>query len=96
MPSKAYVRVRRVPPKALGPLLRAARERMGLSQGEAARQAGIPQPYLSFIEAGRRTPSMVVAESLASTLGLTLPECRQLYAAAVDDAGRSHPARTSA
>ncbi|MEU7384939.1 helix-turn-helix transcriptional regulator [Streptomyces sp. NPDC042207] len=87
--------MRRTPPKALGPLLRAARVRAGLSQGEAARRAGIRQPYLSAIEAGQRTPSTVVAEALADTLRLTLPECRQVYAAAVTDAGRSHPTRAT-
>lgn len=96
MDSKTLVRVRRVPPKALGPLLRAGRERAGLSQSEAARRAGIGQPYLWMLEAGQRTPSMAVAELLAETLALTLTECRQLFAVAVDDAGRSHPDRATA
>lgn len=93
MDSKTLIRVRRTPPKALGPLLRTARERAGLSQGETARRAGIPQPYVSVLEAGQRVPSMAVAELLADVLALTLPECKSLYAAAVNDAGRSHPAR---
>ncbi|MEV5611504.1 helix-turn-helix transcriptional regulator [Streptomyces sp. NPDC052225] len=93
MGSKVLIRVRRTPPKALGPLLRDARQRAGLTQGQTSRDAGIPQPYLSRLEAGQRVPSMAVAERLADVLRLTLPECRTLYAAAVSDAGRSHPAR---
>lgn len=96
MDSKASFRVRRTPPKALGPLLRAARERAGLSQSEAARRAGIGQGYVWLLEAGQRAPSMAVAELLADVLALTLPECRTLYGCAVEDAGRSHPDRASA
>ncbi|MCT9078791.1 helix-turn-helix domain-containing protein [Streptomyces fulvoviolaceus] len=89
------MRVRRTPPQGLGPLLRAARKRAGLSQSETARRAGLGQGYVWMLENGQRTPSMKVAELLADTLGLTLDECRTLYAAAVSDAGRSHPARAS-
>jgi transcriptional regulator with XRE-family HTH domain len=96
MESKALVRVRRTPPQALGPLLRAARERAGLSQSETARRAGIGQGYVWLLEAGQRTPSTKVAELLADVLQLRLGECRQLFAIAVDDAGRSHPDRASA
>ncbi|WP_406360325.1 helix-turn-helix transcriptional regulator [Streptomyces sp. NBC_00715] len=77
-------------------MLRAARERTGLSQSEAARRAGIGQPYLWMLEAGQRVPSTAVAELLADVLRLTLAECRDLFAASVDDAGRSHPARATA
>lgn len=96
MDSKILIRVRRTPPEALGPLLRSARARAGLTQGAAARGAGIPQPYLSMLEAGLRVPSMAVAELLGDVLRLTLPECRALYGCAVSDAGRSHPARAGA
>ncbi|MFC5670830.1 helix-turn-helix domain-containing protein [Streptomyces incanus] len=77
-------------------MLRAARERAGLGQREAARRTGLTHGYLWLLENGQRTPSMAVAELLADALALTLEECKQLYAAAVDDAGRSHPARASA
>ncbi|MFF3891791.1 helix-turn-helix transcriptional regulator [Streptomyces sp. NPDC001812] len=76
-------------------MLRAARERAGLGQQEAARRAGLTQGYVWLLENGRRTPSMAVAELLADALALTLEECRTLYGAAVDDAGRSHPARAT-
>lgn len=96
MQSKALVRVRRTPPKAIGRILRKARERQRLSQSEVARRVGIGPAYVWLLERGERTPSMVVAELLADVLALRLDECRQLYAAAVTDAGRSHPARASA
>lgn len=96
MESKALIRVRRTPPKALGPLLRTAREQAGLSQSEAARRAGIGQGYLWLLEAGQRTPSMKVAELLGDVLQLRLDECRILYGCAVEDAGRSHPDRVTA
>lgn len=96
MDSKALIRVRRTPPQALGPLLRAARERAGLSQSEAARRAGVGQSYVWLLERGQRTPSMAVAELLADVLALTLDECRTLYGCAVTDAGRSHPDRVTA
>jgi hypothetical protein len=34
-----------------------------------------------------------VAEALANVLQLSLPECQQLYGAAVTDAGRCNPQR---
>ncbi|MFE7648672.1 helix-turn-helix domain-containing protein [Streptomyces phaeoluteigriseus] len=92
----AFIRVRRVPPQSLGPLLRNARERAGLSQAETGRRIGTPQGYIWMLERGQRTPSMALAELLADTLGLTLEECRTLYGVAVTDAGRSHPDRTTA
>ncbi|WP_405580689.1 helix-turn-helix domain-containing protein [Streptomyces sp. NBC_01092] len=77
-------------------MLRAARERAGLGQREAARRTGVSQGYLWLLEAGQRAPSAVVAEMLAAVLALTDEEREQLRAAAVDDAGRSHPARGAA
>ncbi|MGW1399288.1 helix-turn-helix domain-containing protein [Streptomyces sp. NPDC002405] len=96
MQNKALIRVRRTPPQALGPMLKAARERTGLSQCATGRQTGLGQGYVWLLENGKRVPSMAVAELLADTLALTLEECRALYGAAVTDAGRNHPARASA
>ncbi|MGC2997423.1 helix-turn-helix domain-containing protein [Streptomyces sp. G35A] len=96
MESQAFIRVRRTPPQGLGPMLRAARERAGLSQCEVGRRTGLGQGYVWLLENGQRVPSMAVAELLADALALTLEECRALYGAAVDDAGRSHPARATA
>ncbi|MER7309937.1 helix-turn-helix transcriptional regulator [Streptomyces griseoluteus] len=69
-------------------MLRRARTRRGLGQGETGRLVGLSQGYISNLERGQRTPSLTVAEALADVLGLSLRECQQLYAAAVTDAGR--------
>jgi transcriptional regulator with XRE-family HTH domain len=85
---------RRTPPPSLGRMLRRARIRAGLSQGQLARTAGLTQGYVSLLEAGLRVPSLAVAEALAVPLRLTVRECHTLYGAAITDAGRS--ARASA
>ncbi|MCX4671580.1 helix-turn-helix domain-containing protein [Streptomyces sp. NBC_01381] len=65
------IRQRRTPPDEFGPMLRCARERAGIGQREAARLVGVSQGYLWLLEAGRRVPSVAVAEVLATTLALT-------------------------
>lgn len=90
------IRERRTPPEGLGAMLRGARERAGLGQREAARGAGLSSGYMAHLEAGERCPSRAVAQRLAGSLALDEQERAQLYAAAVDDAGRSHPARAAA
>jgi transcriptional regulator with XRE-family HTH domain len=92
----SLIRERRTPPEGLGPMLRAARERAGMGQRETARRAGVSQGHLWLLEAGQRVPSAIVAEDLAAALTLTAEEREQLRAAAVDDAGRSNPARGAA
>ncbi|MCU1616872.1 MAG: family transcriptional regulator [Frankiales bacterium] len=91
----AEIRMRRTPPAGLGPMLGAARMRAGYRLREAARRAGINHAYLLHLETGQRVPSMAVATSLAEMLDLDEAERAQLFAAAVDDAGRSHPGRRS-
>ena len=92
----SLIRERRTPPEDLGPMLRAARVRTGIGQREAGRRAGVSQGYLWLLEAGQRVPSTAVAEVLEEVLALTVEERAQLRAAAVDDAGRSNPARRAA
>lgn len=87
------IRQRRTPPDGLGQALRAAREQVGLGLREAARQCGLSAGYLAHLEAGERCPSVAVAERLAEVLQLGATAGALLGAAAVDDAGRSHPAR---
>lgn len=93
MASKARIRIRRTPPAELGPMLAAARERTGHTQARVSIAAGLGRSYICLIEGGRRTPSHVAAERLATALQLTEQERAQLYAAAVTDAGLSHPER---
>ncbi|MFJ8766676.1 helix-turn-helix domain-containing protein [Streptomyces clavifer] len=94
--SKATIRIRRIPAPELGPMLRGARLRAGLGLRAVARQVGLSAGYLGNLEAGRRCPSVAVAERLAQLLPLDDNGRAILAAAAVDDAGRSHPGRTAA
>ncbi|MGC9536510.1 helix-turn-helix domain-containing protein [Streptomyces sp. UG1] len=91
---QATVRERRTPPVGLGEALRQAREDAGLSQGAVAAAVGVRPDYVSKLERGERCPSVRVAESLAAVLELSAAGAALLSAAAVDDAGRSHPWRT--
>lgn len=86
-------RVRRTPPAAVGAMLRAARERAGLSVRQAARLAGIAHTHLLGMEAGRRCPSVIVADAIAAVLDLDPDERALLASAAVHDAGRSRTQR---
>lgn len=45
-------------------VLRNARERAGLSQGELARRAGTSRPTVSAYEAGRKSPTLATTERL--------------------------------
>jgi transcriptional regulator with XRE-family HTH domain len=47
-----------------GSLLREARHRRGLTQRGLAHRAGVPQPTISAIEAGRRSPSVELFERI--------------------------------
>ncbi|MEH0637314.1 helix-turn-helix transcriptional regulator [Streptomyces bottropensis] len=88
------VRERRTPPAGLGEALRQARESAGLSQGAVAVAVGVRPDYISKLERGERCPSASVAAALTSVLELGAAGAALLTAAAVDDAGRSHPWRT--
>lgn len=77
-------------------MLRAARERAGLGVRETARKAGLSSGYVADLEAGRRCPSVTVAQRVAEVLDLGEAERAQLLAAAVTAAGRDNPLRTSA
>lgn len=87
------LRQRRTPPSDVGPMLRAARARAALSLRETARRVGIAHTHLFGIEAGRRCPSVIVADAIAAVLDLDPDERALLATAAVTDAGRSHPRR---
>lgn len=55
----------------LGTVLRAIRERKGLTQDQVAERAGITKPYLSQLESGaRKNPSLPVLRRLAKALGV--------------------------
>lgn len=89
------VRERRTPPPGFGPMLRAARKRVGLGVRETARRAGLSAGYLVNLERGDRSPSRSVAQRLADTLDMDEAERAALLAGSVADAGRDHPWRQS-
>jgi repressor LexA len=64
---------------SLGPLIRARREALGLTQDQTADVAGISKPYLSNIETGRakNPPSSRVLDGLESALGLPTGQLRR-------------------
>ena len=84
------VRQRRTMPTEVGRMLAEARLRAGLRGRECARLAGVDAGYLVRLESGQRVPSRTVAEILAEVLQLDQAERGQLFAVAVDDAGRGY------
>jgi transcriptional regulator with XRE-family HTH domain len=55
----------------VGGVVRALREKSGLSMRDLAKRAGISQPFLSQIERGVSAPSMITTYRLAGALGVT-------------------------
>ena len=56
--------------KELGKAIKAGREEMRLSRQELARRLGIHAAYISYIENGRRRPSIALLNRLAEQLDL--------------------------
>ena len=52
-------------PDSFGARIRAAREAAGLTQTAAASAAGISQPYLADLEAGKKDPEATTTEAIA-------------------------------
>lgn len=69
----------------LGRRIRAAREAKGLSQAEAAREAGIPGHSLWRYEDGRVAPDLENLARVARVLGVTMESLL------VEEAGPSTP-----
>ncbi|MFI8950249.1 helix-turn-helix domain-containing protein [Streptomyces sp. NPDC053750] len=61
-------------PAAMGPRLRAARERRGATLAGVSRATGISPSTLSRIETGRRKPTLEVVLCLAKEYGVSLDE----------------------
>lgn len=76
----------RLPVPDLGGYLREQREAAQLSLRQAAKAAGISNPYLSQIERGLRRPSAEILQQLAKGLRIS---AEQLYVRAgiLDDSG---------
>jgi transcriptional regulator with XRE-family HTH domain len=57
-----------------GQVVRAARERQGVSQEKLAELAEIDRTYVSMIERGKRQPTLEVASRIAIALSMRLSE----------------------
>jgi XRE family transcriptional regulator, regulator of sulfur utilization len=63
---------------AFGPRVRALREGMDLSLRDLADRSGVSAPMLSQVERGETSPTIMVAERIASGLELTLSQLLRL------------------
>ncbi len=63
---------------AIGARVRALREAMGFSLRDLAERSGVSAPMLSQVERGETSPTLVVAEKIASGLELTLSQLLRL------------------
>jgi transcriptional regulator with XRE-family HTH domain len=63
---------------AVGPRVRALRDAMGLSLRDLAERSGVSAPMLSQVERGETSPTLAVAERIASGLDLTLSQLLRL------------------
>ncbi len=67
---------------AVGPRVKALREAMDLSLRDLAERSGVSAPMLSQVERGETSPTLNVAERIASGLDLTLSQLLRLDEAA--------------
>ena len=58
----------------VGENIRRIRTAKGIYQADLAKQAGITQAMLSFIERGTRLPSLPVGKLIADALGVTIDD----------------------
>ena len=65
-------------PTPVGPRVRALREAMGLSLRDLAQRTGVSAPMLSQVERGETSPTLAVANRIASGLELTLSQLLRL------------------
>ena len=65
-------------PTPVGPRVRALREAMGLSLRDLAQRTGVSAPMLSQVERGETSPTLAVANRIATGLELTLSQLLRL------------------
>ncbi|HEX8744848.1 MAG TPA: helix-turn-helix domain-containing protein [Thermoleophilaceae bacterium] len=63
---------------AVGPRIRGLRESMGLSLRDLGERAGVSAPMLSQVERGETSPTLAVAQKIASGLELSLSQLLRL------------------
>ncbi|MEA2472655.1 MAG: hypothetical protein QOE06_570 [Thermoleophilaceae bacterium] len=67
-----------VDPLRIGPRVRALREAMGLSLRDLGERAGVSAPMLSQVERGETSPTLAIAQRIASGLELSLSQLLRL------------------
>jgi transcriptional regulator with XRE-family HTH domain len=65
--------VREIQKTAIGRILRAKRESLGISQETLAERAEVDRSYVSILERGLKSPTLETLERICIALG-TLPE----------------------
>ena len=65
--------MREIQKSAIGRILRAKRESLGISQEALAERAGVDRSYVSILERGLKSPTLATLEKICKALG-TLPE----------------------
>src|SRR5438094_10632549 len=67
-----------VEPLQIGPRVHALREAMGLSLRDLGERTGVSAPMLSQVERGETSPTLAVAQRIASGLELSLSQLLRL------------------
>ena len=65
--------MREIQKSAIGRILRAKRENLGISQETLAERAGVDRSYVSILERGLKSPTLETLERICRALE-TLPE----------------------
>lgn len=78
---------------AIGPRIRALREAMDLSLRDLGERCGVSAPMLSQVERGETSPTLAIAERIASGLELTLSQLLRLDEGAGVTVVRAHERR---
>lgn len=68
---RAQKRPKKVPDVVFGEVIREAREKCDLSQEKLAAEAGLHRTYISQIERGLKTPTLISLLKLASAVNST-------------------------
>lgn len=58
----------------IGGILREARVARGINQTELSKRCGLAQHYLSYVEHGTRTPSIVALERICTALDISVAD----------------------
>ena len=65
--------------RALGTVIRELRKRAGLSQEEFGELAGLHRTYISMVERGIKSPTVVTLVDLTAALGMATAELMALF-----------------